>query len=339
MEAIRSRGYIQELPAWLTTDASILSKDELSSTLSLLYYFINQMERVQESDNKLSLSPKEQDELLEVGGFGLEDIDVQSRLSRLNADREHLLHNQSVLVDQLQRAKHDGAVALQRLMSSEAAWKDATKQITQERDLYRRQVADYKQRETQFQHEIRRLELDGEALREKLRNALSSGAKFSKPAISSLPEGFSKPTPVATTSSSNAAQTTTRAETTTQRTMKSRLDDLERENEQLRLLLATMTDQVDELLGSSSGGSKNASQEQTRKSDISALHALIKRQMDELRSQTPIFRTDDADSEVYNLKMQLAECQRLIEEQHKLLTLAVNPEPNRLFIPSQSQAE
>lgn len=325
------------MPAWLTTDGSVLSKDELNSTLSLLYYFINQMERVQESENKLSLSPKEQEELLEVGGFGFEDIDVQSRLSRLNADREHLLHNQAILVDQLQRAKHEGAIAIQRLASSETAFKDATKQVTQERDIYRRQVADYKQRETQFQHEIRRLELDGESLRDKLRNALSSGAKFSKPALSSLPEGFSKPPTNSTASTSAAHTSSTRTETTAQKTVKSRLEDLERENEQLRVLLATMTDQVDDLLTSSGNGPKKVSQDSTHRSDISALQALIKRQMEELRASTPRFRVDDSASEVENLNMQLAECQRLIEEQHKLLTLAVSSEPNRLFTPSRGE--
>ena len=337
VEAIRARGYINDLPAWLTTDETILSKDELNSTLSLLYYFINQMERVVESENRLSLSPREQETTLEVAGFGFDDIDLQARLTRVNADREHLLNNQQQLVDALRQSRGETALHAQRLAAAEASFKEATKYVANERDILRKQVVDYKQREAQFQHEIRRLELDAEKLRDQLRNALSSGAKFSKPAISSLPEGFSKSSSTATStaSTSSLSQPTSRTDSLALKTMKSRIEELERENDQLRVLLTSMTEQVDELLGSSSPSSNRSAQDITKRNDVSSLQLLIKRQMEELRSSTITNPSSEELNGIDSLKSQLEDCKRLIEEQHKLLTLAVSPEPNRIFTPSQ----
>lgn len=336
VEAIRARGYIQDLPAWLTTDGSILAKDELNSTLSVLYYFINQMERVIDTENKLELSPREPEMALEVSGFGFDDIDLQTRLSRVNADREHLLNNQQLLMDALKQSRSETALYAQRLASSEVSFKESTKSITNERDILRKQVADFKQRETQFQHEIRRLELDNEKLRDQLRNALSSGAKFSKPAISSLPEGFSKPSTSSLPPSATATQAS-RPDSTAQKTLRNKIEDLERENEQLRVLLSSLTEQVDELLGTPGNTAKKSGQTSNNKnSDLSSLQLLIKRQMEELRSSNINKDTGNDSNEVDVLKAQLEDCKRMIEEQHKLLTLAVCPEPNRIFaLPEQ----
>lgn len=344
IEAIRSRGYIQDLPEWLSTDETILGPEELNTTLSLLYYFINQMERVSESENKLGLPAKEQEQLIEVSGFGYDDIDMQTRLDRINADREHLLHNQAVLVEQLQRSRHETALFEQRLASADLSFKEATKSLNNERDFLRRQVADFKQREGQHQHEVRRLEMDNEALRDKLRSALSSGGS-TKISSSKLAESSSaKNLSSATSSSTSSASATTatagagpaqqRVDSTAQKNLKSRVDEVERENEQLRLLLNTLTDQVDSLLGSPSPAATTKRAGSTSSgSDLNALQTLIKRQMDDLRNASLQHHNYSQTEEVSVLKGQLESYQRLIEEQHKLLTLAITPEPNRLFEP------
>lgn len=336
IEAIRSRGYIQDLPDWLATDESILSPEELNSSLTLLYYFINQMERVVESENKLGLPSQEQEQLIEVSGFGYDDIDLQTRLDRINADREHLLHNRAILMEQLQKSRHETAIFEQRLASADSAHREATKALTIDRDFLRRQVAEFKQRETQHQHETRRLEMDNESLREKLRSALSGGAKVSKSAVSSLPDSFSKSGSSTNTSASNitaASSTISRIDSTAQKNLKHRVDELERENEQLRVLLNSLADQVDSLLGSSGSSTSKRSNSKSSTSDIDSLQSLIKRQMEDLRNSSLQKRDYSQLSEVEALKEQLESCQRLIEEQHKLLTLAITPEPNRLFEP------
>lgn len=327
VEAIRARGYIQDLPEWLTTDESILSSEELNSTLSLLYYFINQMERVQESENKLQLSPKEHEEVVEVSGFGFDDIDLQARFDRLNADREHLLRNQAMMMEQIQKSRHETAVLAQRLASADSAHKEATKGIVSEREFLRRQVADFKQRETQHQHETRRLEMDNENLRDRLRNALSGGAKISKPATSSLPEGFSKPAPKA--SSATSAKDATKESSSGSRVvdsnalaaLKSHAEEVERE---MFLLLTTLSDQMDDMMGLEKRNSK-------KETDLSSLYALVKQKMAQLPTLTPRNNNSEDFSEIEALREQLATRQQLIEEQHKLLTLAVSAQPNEHF--------
>lgn len=304
-----------------------MSQEQLNITLNMLYYFVNQMERVSEPESKLSLSPRALEDDIMVNGFGAEDIDLQERYSRIYDDREHLLRVRAQLQDQLIATQRDNAVLSQRVSSAESQWKEATKQIQADRDFLRRQVADYKQRDTQHQHEVRRLERDAEELREKLRNALNSGAKFSKPAISSLPENFSQPVATSvTTSSSTSLSSGTRSDASSQK-LKARIDELERENEQLRVLIQVMTDQVDSLLGSPASGTTKTSTTTQKGNDLSALQSVIKRQMVQLQASYKQSSGVYDNNEVGSLRSQLEECQKLIEEQHKLLKLAITPGP------------
>jgi hypothetical protein len=103
-----------------------------------------------------------------------------------------------------------------------------------------------------------------------------------------------------------------------------------------------MTDQVDELLGgkSSTTASSKPTSAKSTMPDLSALQVLIKQQMERLRSSSPrsvvsALAGGDIYAEAENLRTQLADAQRLIDEQHKLLVLAVSSEPNRLFAPSE----
>lgn len=340
IEAIRSRGYIQDLPEWLTTDESIMGHEELNTSLSLLYYFINQMERVSESENKLGLPVREQEQLVEVSGFGYDDIDIQTRLDRINADREHLLHNQAVLLDHLSKSRHETAIFEQRLASADIAHREATKTLNNEREFLRRQVADFKQRETQHQHEVRRLEMDNESLRDKLRSSLSgSGAKISKPAISAIASDHASKGATASNASSSASNIASasaqaqRIDSTAQKNLKNRVDEAEREKEEMRLLLNSLTDQVDALLGSGASPATKRAGSSSSGADLNTLQALIKRQMEGLRSASLQNKDYSQVSEVDALKDQLESCQRTIEEQHKLLALAITPEANHLFEP------
>lgn len=303
------------------------------------------MERVSESENKLGLPAKEQEQLIEVSGFGYDDIDMQTRLDRINADREHLLHNQAVLIEQLQKSRHEKALFEQRLAGADLSFKEATKSLNNERDFLRRQVADFKQREAQHQHEVRRLEMDNEALRDKLRSALSSGGSTKHVSTKLVESSSAKNLATATSTSSSGASASAasgpaqqRVDSTAQKNLKSRVDEVERENEQLRLLLNTLTDQVDSLLGSSSPTTTKRSGSTSSGSDLSALQTLIKRQMDDLRNASLQEKNYSQTEEVSVLKDQLESYQRLIEEQHKLLTLAITPEPNRLFEPTSNDS-
>lgn len=103
--------------------------------------------------------------------------------------------------------------------SSSSAW-------TRERDLLQKQVSGLKQRDVQYQHDIRRLEREGEQLRTKLRQMLTTKDKIVRSSI-----------PVATAEDSGAGSSSFE-QIETYKSMISRYDEQQRsllgENEQVR---------------------------------------------------------------------------------------------------------
>jgi predicted nucleic acid-binding Zn-ribbon protein len=141
-------------------------------------------------------------------------------------------------MSEVKSGRQDNASLQSRINVIEDNFAASSSAWTRERDLLQKQVAGLKQRDVQYQHDIRRLEREGEQLRTKLRQMLATKDKIARVA---LPVASSEETP-----GSSFGQIET------YKSMISRYDDQQRsllaENEQVRRKNLAAPDRVSILM-------------------------------------------------------------------------------------------
>lgn len=183
--------------------------------------------------------------------LGDNDVDLTSKCERLQADLDHMMNVrvclsivlsvkeavfmtnlgflQQSLVSQVNISRQENASLQSRISVIEDNFSSSSAAWARERDLLQKQIAGLKQRDIQYQHDIRRLEREAEQLRTKLRQMLTTKDKIAKVSIPVAPVDDNSPS-------------TSFGLIETYKSMIGRYDDqqrsLLRENEQVRLFLA-----------------------------------------------------------------------------------------------------
>lgn len=171
--------------------SSNLSKDN-KLTLDILYYIIvyNQSKSEDYQFNQT---------IWNQGSFNrLEQVcstNILEKQERLYSDKELLIREASLLREKVQRMEYQNTVMIENLKNQEKKMNEKIEDIQKDKNFLIRQISDYKQKEIQNEHLIRRYEHDLKAQNEK-RKPLLPKLEFQKKSFKKNDSLISKETKI-----------------------------------------------------------------------------------------------------------------------------------------------